>query len=97
MHARCRWTLEEARAFLAAVASDRLYAAFHLRLVTGMRRGELLGLRWSDVELVQEGSQIDPFFRVDNGAPRLAGEPVESPPPLRARWVSLPQQLEQRV
>ncbi len=30
---------------------DRLYALWHLIAMTGMRRGEALGLRWSDVDL----------------------------------------------
>lgn len=42
---------QQARAFLAAVAGDRLEALFVLALSTGMRQGELLALRWSDVAL----------------------------------------------
>lgn len=30
---------------------DRLYALWHLAAMTGMRRGELLGLRWQDIDL----------------------------------------------
>lgn len=40
---RKSWTLEECRRFLAVTAEHRLSAAFHLALVTGLRRGELLG------------------------------------------------------
>jgi integrase len=39
-------TAEQARALLAAAAGDRLEALYALALVTGMRRGELLALRW---------------------------------------------------
>lgn len=46
------WTADEARRFLDAVADDRLYALWLLLVVTGMRRGEALGLRWKDVDLV---------------------------------------------
>ena len=47
-----RWlTEQEARALLAAVRQDRLYAAYALALGLGLRRGELLGLRWEDVDL----------------------------------------------
>lgn len=40
---------EEIRRFLAVCAGDRFEALYILALDTGMRRGELLGLRWSDV------------------------------------------------
>jgi integrase len=37
--------------FLSHVSGDRLYAAYHLAAMTGMRRGEALGLRWKDLDL----------------------------------------------
>jgi integrase len=45
------WNANEARAFLAAAVGHDLVALFTLALHTGMRRGELLGLRWQDVDL----------------------------------------------
>jgi integrase len=39
------------RRFLDYVRGDRLYAAFVLAATTGMRRGEVLGLRWLDLDL----------------------------------------------
>lgn len=45
------WTSEEARRFLDSLEHDRLRALWELALHTGMRRGELAGLRWSDVDL----------------------------------------------
>jgi integrase len=44
------WQKEELRRFLASVEDDRLYAAWLLVSTTGLRRGELLGLRWSDLD-----------------------------------------------
>ncbi len=45
------WTADEARAFLAATADHELAALWRLALTTGMRRGELLALRWQDIDL----------------------------------------------
>ena len=45
------WTPEQVRAFLRAIADDRLAVLYWLLLVTGMRRGEAIGLRWEDVDL----------------------------------------------
>jgi integrase len=47
---RTAWTLEEARTFLDFTDDDRLHAVWRLALATGARRGELLGLTWSDIE-----------------------------------------------
>lgn len=43
------WTLEEARRFDRASEGNRLHALFRLALLGGLRRGELLGLMWQDV------------------------------------------------
>jgi integrase len=45
------WTPEQLRAFLSHVCDDRLYAAWLLVATTGLRRAELAGLRWLDVDL----------------------------------------------
>jgi integrase len=45
------WTAAELRAFLQHVEDDRLAALWMLAASTGMRRGELLGRRWVDVDL----------------------------------------------
>jgi integrase len=44
-------TAAEARHLLEAARDSRLHALIMLALRTGMRRGELLGLRWRDVDL----------------------------------------------
>jgi integrase len=61
------WTPEQLRAFLAHVRDDRLHAAWLLLATTGMRRGELAGLRWVDVDL-QAGrlSVLQPRIVVDH-------------------------------
>lgn len=42
---------DEVRALLAAVAGDELEALYVLAVTAGLRQGELLGLRWRDVDL----------------------------------------------
>ena len=44
------WTAEELQAFLRAAAGHRLFPALWVAAFTGMRRNELLGLRWSDFD-----------------------------------------------
>ncbi len=43
-------TEDEVRQFLLATAGHRHEALFYLALTTGMREGELLGLKWSDLD-----------------------------------------------
>jgi len=44
------WTTDELQAFLRAAAGHRLFAALWTAAFTGMRRNELLGLRWDDFD-----------------------------------------------
>jgi integrase len=46
------WQPAELGAFLDAAAADRLGVLFELMALTGLRRGEAVGLRWEDVDLV---------------------------------------------
>lgn len=45
------WTATELQAFLRAAAGHRLFPAFWLLATTGLRRSELLGLQWDDIDL----------------------------------------------
>ncbi len=66
----------EARRLLEAARDDRLEALYVLAIHTGMRRGELLGLKWGDVDL--DGSTIRvrrTLTRVENGRRLAIGEP----------------------
>jgi len=44
------WSSDEIQRFFEALAGERLSMAFVLLATTGMRRGEVLGLRWEDVD-----------------------------------------------
>jgi integrase/predicted RNA-binding Zn-ribbon protein involved in translation (DUF1610 family) len=45
------WTTQELRQFLEAVEHERLYPLWLTLAMTGLRRGEALGLRWADLDL----------------------------------------------
>ncbi len=42
---------DQARSFLGAARGDRLEALYTVAITAGLRQGELLGLRWSDIDL----------------------------------------------
>jgi hypothetical protein len=44
------WNAEQLRQFLAEIETHRLAPAFYVSANTGMRRGEVLGLHWRDVD-----------------------------------------------
>ncbi len=51
-------TLAQIRKLLSAVEGHRLEALFKLALATGMRRGELLGLKWQDIDFAKGKLQV---------------------------------------
>jgi integrase len=77
------WTPSESVHFLEAARPHRLYAAFYLALFTGLRRGEVLGLRWKDIR--------GPVLSVRQSLTVLGGTPHFTTPKTRKgeRHVSL--------
>ena len=65
------WTAAEARAFLGAAEGDNLYPAFVLLLLYGLRRGEVLGLRWRDVDESDREIRIRQQIHRSHGALQL--------------------------
>src|SRR5262249_46348366 len=45
------FTPEQARAFLEAVKGSRMEAAYTAAVAVGLRQGEVLGLKWTDIDL----------------------------------------------
>jgi integrase len=56
------WTAEEVRQFLGFAANDDLHDLWFLMVMTGLRRGEALGLRWQDVDLDRERLAVRQTF-----------------------------------
>lgn len=65
----------QARAFLDAARGERLEALYVLALTTGMRRGELLALRWKDLDLELKRLQVTR----GNGTSAVACSLMKSP------------------
>jgi integrase len=72
---------QEARRLLSTARDDRLEALYALAVHTGMRRGELLALRWSDVSLGEPGTETGAvrvrrtLTRTEDGNGITLGEP----------------------
>ncbi len=60
---------DQARAFLDACKGERLEAMHVLALTTGMRLGELLGLRWQDVDLARQTITVNQNMQRQRGVP----------------------------
>ena len=71
------WTVEEARRFLGATAEERLGVLWALMLSSGLRRGEVLGLRWEELELDAARLAVTQTVVVAGGRP-LVSEPKTS-------------------
>src|SRR5215468_4721379 len=65
------WTAAQLRAFLDTARQHRLFAFYHLAAYTGARRGELLNLRWPDIDLDA------PQIRITGSAAVIAGKRIE--------------------
>jgi integrase len=81
------WQPVQLAHFLGATAQDRLSALWILAATSGMRRGELLGLRWSDLDL----DAAQPTVRVRRSFVQYGSLKVEKEPktPRSRRTIAL--------
>ena len=63
------WSSDDLREFLAAIHDERVRPAIVVLATTGMRRGEVLGLRWPDVDLDARQVAIVQTLTAVNGQP----------------------------
>lgn len=66
-------TAEQLTAFLQEAKASSVYEMYYIELATGLRRGELLGLKWEDIDLEQA------VIRVRRQVARINGEIIEAP------------------
>lgn len=72
------WNEQEVQLFLKVAQESRYSVAFHMALVTGMRQGELLGLRWKDVDLEKGHLTISQTLSHDGKTFLLGGKTKSS-------------------
>ena len=73
-HEMKTWSGAQLATFLEATSDDRLHGLWHLLAMTGMRRGEALGLRWEDVDLEQGRLSVRRAL-IPNGRTVVVSEP----------------------
>jgi len=67
-------TADQAKHLLESSKSYRLYPVYVLAITTGMRMGEILGLRWEDVRFEAGSLSVNQTIQLYKGKP-LLGEP----------------------
>lgn len=77
-------TREQLAAFFAEAKATGVFEMYYTELATGLRRGELLGLKWEDIDL-EQGS-----LRVRRQIARIDGEIVEAPLKTKNSYRTLP-------
>jgi integrase len=92
------WTADEARLALAEVANEpRWNAVYRLALATGMRPGELRGLKWKDIDLTTPNRATVTIRRTmtkdRNGRPTLGQDTKTA----GAREVAIPASVAQAL
>src|SRR5581483_2687851 len=77
------WTPDQLAEFLSSIASQRLFAAYRLIAMSGLRRGEACGLMWDDLDLDEGVAYISRQLQQDAGG-QLRACPLKTESSLRA-------------
>ena len=80
--------VEQLASFLREAKETGVFEMYYIELATGLRRGELLGLKWEDIDL-EQGS-----LRVQRQICRIDGEIVEAPLKTKNAYRVLPLSAE---
>ena len=82
------FTPEHMKAYLEAAAARGMLPMFYLELVSGLRKGELVALRWDDVDIQQRTISVNKqYVRNPDGSLELTRPKTEN----SVRLVSIPQ------
>ena len=76
--------VEQLTSFLREAKDSGVFALYYIDLTTGLRRGELLGLKWSDIDL-EKGD-----LRVRRQIGRINGKIIEMPLKTKNAYRTLP-------
>ena len=76
--------VEQLTSFLREAKDSGVFEMYYVELATGLRRGELLGLKWEDIDL-DRGS-----LRVKRQIARIDGEIIEAPLKTKNAYRTLP-------
>ena len=76
--------VEQLTSFLREAKDSGVFEMYYVELATGLRRGELLGLKWEDIDL-EKGN-----LRVKRQIARINGEVVEAPLKTKNAYRALP-------
>jgi integrase len=88
------WSQPEVGQFLAVSDADPLAALWRLALLTGMRRGEILGLKWEDVDLARGTLSVKRTVSRGTGGTFEFGQPKT---PRSRRSLALPRSVVQSL
>jgi integrase len=69
---------EQVKTLLEVACGDRLEALYVLAVTTGLRQGELLGLKWEDVDLEAGKLRVQRTLAIAKGGPKLMAPKTKS-------------------